>query len=445
MLHKLNLNYLVVGSLLFLILIVWVDPPFLPIYLLNIFTFASFFFVLNYSLKLKSYSYTNLALIVLIYSVFFVALYNAVSFYYKGNFYVFSEIDALNYHYFSTRMAAMPLGDSINYYLNHYAISDLGMVLILSSLYRLVESNLFFNIFNIITGVVTSLGIYRISRHLMMKKYAFICALSFSLSSYFIWFHASGIKESFMVLLVVFFFDQFYMFTQKNKRKNIIFAGLIALTLILFRPALMFFCIGSVVIGLLFSRKLTFKTLIGLIGAVILFVITFSFFEMAIQRFLMGGSYEQIIAAKRATGMVIGSLPFTYSVNILAQLIGPLPSLLPSFSPRLTLYSAGLIYRVLLSFAFWVAVYYIFKMRENKMYPLIFFALMEMASLVLILEGLELRKALPHLPIVYISAFWFFGNYKNKLLKRRLFIQRLFIIFSIVIIFILLFWNIGRI
>src|SRR5699024_4870810 len=136
----------------------------------------------------------------------------------------FSEADAFVYHDFAQEMSSMSWGYAIDYFLRYYRFEDLGMVLILSAVYSIAESNLLFNAFNIFVGVITAIGVFRISRYLMTEKYAFICALSFTISSYFVWFHASGLKESFMVMLVVLFFDQFYKYNYSNKRKNIIFA-----------------------------------------------------------------------------------------------------------------------------------------------------------------------------------------------------------------------------
>ena len=150
-----------------------------------------------------------------------------------------------------------------------------------------------------------------------------------------------------------------------------------------------------------------------------------------------------LIYAKESEGMIIGSLSFTYAVNILAQIIGPLPTLISAEKISLTFFASGLIYRVLLAFPFWLGIRYIFKTKSYKIYPLVIFVLMEMMALALLLEGLELRKALPHIPIVFIIAFWFLDKYDNKIIVFKRSKQfKLFFKFSMFLLaMIILFWN----
>src|SRR5690625_3857223 len=380
MFRRLNISYFIIGSLLFFSFIPWVEGEYVPLYIVNLSSFILYFLVLNYTPNLKVYRVRYLASIVLLYSASLVAIFNMLSFSYEGNFFVFSETDAILYHDFAQEMNTMSWSYSIDYFLRYYRFDDLGMVLILSTVYSIVESNLLFNAFNIITGVITAIGIFRISRYLMAEKYAFICAISFSISSYFMWFHASGLKESIMVMLVVLFFDQFYTYTYSNKRKNIISASIFALALILFRPALMFFCLGAVGLGGLLQQKASFKKIVTSLVVIIIVIASFSYLEATFERFLKGGDMRSVLASKEATGMIKGSIPFSYGVNILAQLIGPLPTVIPG-SDYLSFYSSGLIYRVLLAFPFWLGVYLAFRYKVRSAYPLIIFVLMEMISL----------------------------------------------------------------
>jgi len=147
--------------------------------------------------------------------------------------------------------------------------------------------------------------------------------------------------------------------------------------------------------------------------------------------------------ARAADGMIIGSIPFTYAVNTLSQLIGPLPTVVSSDKIHLMLYGPGLIYRVLLSFPFWLGVKYIYKSKNYILYPLVIFVLMEMSALTIIMEGLELRKALPHLPFVFIIAFWFLDKYDNKILvfKRPKRFQQLFKISMFILLIMIFYWN----
>ena len=45
------------------------------------------------------------------------------------------------------------------------------------------------------------------------------------------------------------------------------------------------------------------------------------------------------------------------------------------------------------------------------MYPLFLFAIMEMVGLCLVFDGLELRKAMPHVALFILCAFWYMDRF----------------------------------
>jgi hypothetical protein len=69
-----------------------------------------------------------------------------------------------------------------------------------------------------------------------------------------------------------------------------------------------------------------------------------------------------------------------------------------------------------------------------------------MISLLLILEGLELRKSLPHFFIIYIIAFWFLDKFDMtkaiQSVRSRQKIKVLFSFSSVIILFMIFVWNI---
>jgi len=73
---------------------------------------------------------------------------------------------------------------------------------------------------------------------------------------------------------------------------------------------------------------------------------------------------------------------------------------------------------------------------------MILFALFEMISLISIIEGLELRKSLPHLPFIYIIAFYYMDMYDLNKLNTRKYLSPIKINFLLILIFIIiLVWN----
>lgn len=448
MLLRLNKTYFILAWLLYSFFLFSTSNEFLPLYFLHILTFVAYVFVLADALKKKDdyYSKQNLLSTIFIFSSLIVIVYKYTSYKYNNNFFVFSEADALTYYKISLIMASMSVMESINYYLSYYNIDDLGAVLLTSMLYRFIESILFLNFTYIITGLITAFGIYRISSCFMSLKFAFVCSLAYSTSSFVLWFHSSGLKESAMCMLIVIFFDRYYLYIRKKAFIHLVYASLFLTTLLLFRPALIFFCIGAVVLGLVLQRKKGMSGAIVIILAFASIIGLYPIFESTYDRFLMGGDFNQMLTSKES--MIKGSTQFTYAVNLLAQLIGPLPTISPDTKVMLSFFSAGLIYKVLLSILFWAGVHYVFKLKAEMLYPLIFFAFFEMISLLLILEGLELRKSLPHFPMIYIIAFWFMDQYEStenfKDIKIRRRINSLFTLSSIAVFFLILAWNIRN-
>jgi len=370
-------------------------------------------------------------------------VFNLISNIYNQNYFVFSVADAVTYHNQALIMASKSFTNGIRYYLRYNSTEDLGAVLMISTLYRIIESNLFLNIFYVFVGILTAFGMFSISKNMMSVKNAFLCGLTYSISSFVLWFHASGLKESFMIMLVVLFFDHYYKYMRNTRIRHLVFASVILIPLMLFRPAILFLCLGAILISFFLMHKRTFSSFISVLLALLAIIFSSSYIEHTSNRYVPG-SVEQMIKIKESTGMVKGSKLFTYSVNIMAAAIGPLPTLLPNKKTTLSFYSVGLIYRIFLSFTFWFGIYYAYKTRSTTVYPLILFALMEMSSLVLILEGLELRKSLPHFPAIFIVSFWFLDTYnRNTIIKpqSKLRLERI-VNLSIIFFFILIIlWN----
>lgn len=445
MLKQIN-NFFVLSSLLIFLLLIG-KFEFVPIFIFNVFALISFYFIINWFYNTNStYSASKLGTVILIYSLFSVAILNAISYYFRGNYFVFSEVDASTYNMQAHAMASKPISESIKYfYSNGGNTEDLGAPLIISTIYRIVESNLMLNFFYILCNVFTAIALFRIGKRFMSIKYAFLSSLTFSISSYVIWFQASGLKETVLVMLIVLFYDQYYKYLSQRRILNIIFSATYLLALLLFRPAIMFFLIGSVIITFFLTRRKTFAQTFFILLLFILFIATSTYIQIISNKFLPGGDTSAMIESKEASGMVAGgSLPFSYSINFISQFAGPLPSIAIKDKMVLSIFSIGLIYRVLISLAFWIGAYYAYKRKVVVAYPLILFIIMEMASLFFILEGLELRKSLSHLPFVFLISFYFFdllrrNNVLSYRVKKRL---HSLVTFSLYFFFaVIIFWN----
>lgn len=446
MLSYLNKIYLFLSVALYFIFIPKITNDYVMILIINLLIVFSYFTVIYsiYKYKIQKFDRMGLFIIVFVYSLIFVGLYNISSHFYNENYFIFSDSDAIMYHDVGIIMSKMKFFESIDYFLNstRYSFDDLGMPIIVSSLYKFfTHSNIIINIFYILVGSLTALCIFSISKNIMSLKYAYITALSYSLTSFVMLFHTTGLKESFMVFLIVLFFDQYFKY---SKKRNVINLSLIISTLlllILFRPVVSIFLVSSISLGYLIANK---KKITAKIVFLLIFIILLLSLESLISilnRYLAGG-FELLIAARESQGSIIGSLPFTYSVNVLSQAIGPLPSIYSS-NNLITISSQGLIYRVLLAFPFWIGVVYIYKLQYYKIYPLVFFTIMEMVSLSLVMAGIELRMSMPHIVIVFIIAFWFLDKYDQNLIKfkkpKRF--KQYFKVSILIVVFLIFYWQ----
>jgi len=444
MIKSINIQFLIFSSLIYLFFLSNVSVELMPIYFVSFITVFVYYGVITKMATWDDESLTEQTLkyVVFIYSIVSVTVFNILSYVYQGNYFVFSERDALGYHIESIRMVSMSFWSGIEYFLGIYSYEDLGIVLVISTIYRLIESNLAFNAFNIIIGVITAVSIFRIGINIMEQRYAFLAALTYSISSFVQWFHASGLKESLMVMFVVLFYGQYYAFNNERKIRHITFMILIAMALLLFRPPLTYFCVISAGLAFFMTKQKGFVGFLFLCVVIVAIAMLSPVWESNYQRFLYSGDMNRVVEVKEAVGMIKGGIDFTYFVNIVAQLVGPLPSVSPDHSKHLSLYAVGGIYRVLLAVPFWFGVYYIAVQRLTILYPLIFFALFEMVSLVVLFEGLELRKSLLHFPSVFIVAFWFLNALDipdNQ--KKKDIIGVVLILSSIILSGIIIYWN----
>ena len=444
MLILINRVYLLGTAFLFLIFSLKLSTDFIYINIYAFMSFIIYFLMLKLNLSMPIKSFSNRVVVIFIYTALAIFMENFISYFYNDNYFMFSDTDAMLYHTKAVRMVQMPsLSSAIDDYLQDMGEDDLGMVLVLYPLYQLVESNLILNSFYLIVNLITSYSIFKIANNFMTEKYALLSSVAYSLSSFVLFFHSTGLKESFMVMLIVLSFDFYYRFTNSKNILYLLLSFLCLKAIMYFRPMLSAFIIGATGLGVLLSGET--KNSIRFI-AFSLFIVIFAVAGNSIMAEVddyMGGGIDGLIYARTIQGSIIGGLPFTYAVNILSEAIGPLPTII-SYKKVLTMfYTSGLIYRVLLSFPFWLGIFYIYKQRVSSLYPLALFVIFEMSGLTFLIDGLELRKALPHIPIVFIIAFWFLDKYDRGEIeiKRKKIFEIFFYISMSILIILIIYWN----
>lgn len=395
--------YLVIGLLLFGILTVSIQGTENYLLLINIFLVTSYGYLLYFSSQRNEEYFTmlKLGLTVFIYSTICVLLYYDLSFYYNNDIMVFCYSDASLYK--STVEKMYSDDDFLESFqrISRWGHDDWGAPVSMLAIYSIIPSKIFLNFVFIILGTVSSLSLFSIGKRIMHIKYAYIAALTFGISSYWIWFHSSFLKETIMVFIVIESFYFFYKFLDNKNYIHLILAILISLFLIFFRPAIIGFI--WVAYSAYFMTNSGNKVLWLFYTIIIISVALFtaSYMKDIFDNYTHGGDVTTIKS-------YIGVTRFSFMTNAVAALIGPFPNLvsIPVEIAYKHLYGPSLLLKYMLFVPFWYGLYYATRYKHLIILPLFVFCILEIISLVFINNGLVLRKAMPHVPIYIMCAIW---------------------------------------
>ncbi len=442
MLKDLIRYYFIIAALLFVIFAFAVTEDSSPIFFYH-FTVLVFYGLLMYYYstitKSSIFSTFNLLLIVGLFSGLIIFTNNLISYIYSGNFFVFSEGDASTYDYYGA--LANKSEASFKYVFSKWPYEDWGAIYLVSLMYKIEQSNLILNIFYWILGLFTATYLFRLASRFMSLKYAFLCSLAFSLSSYFQWFNSSGLKESMMVFLIIFAYHNYYKFYINKKFIFLIYFAISVFLLVFFRPVISVFIVLSIASGVIFGQKMSASKIAFIAIIIIIFIAGSAFLIEQRDKYITFNNTDELIAMKESEGMIKGTPTFTFMVNAIASLLGPFTTVNPDVKIILSFYTSGLIFKSLFSFAFFYGIFLVIKSRYKDMYPIIIFPLLEIISLVMLFEALELRKSLPHFPFIYIIAFYALNQIINysKLRKKR--INTINAVFVFMIFILTVYWN----
>jgi hypothetical protein len=410
----------------------------LTVLLLNIVSAMSFYFIIKQSIENKNYSWYNskrLSIILLWYSLAFVTLYNLFYYYETQSFFEFSARDTLQYDELARWMIrdGNLIGSIWDYITVGYRIDDLGAVVITSFAYLFYPSPLMFNVLNLIAGLITATSIFRISLFYMDRKYAYLTALSYGLSSFVIYLYSTGMKETFFVMIIVLSFERLRVFIEKRSFLQLFYALTLLSTIMFFRPVVMVMILFSVFTGFTLSKKKHYYIYI----IIIFFIAGFIFLgpnALEIANSVSTNS-EDVALSQQLTPNL-----FNYSNAVLASVAGPLPSYLPIIErEQQAFYSTGLGFRMLLTLFFILGLFLIMRERDIFLVTISLFTIVEMISLATILESFELRFSTPHYPLVYIISFYYLYRYgQNSVAKRD---NKIHFAFKLGVAILLLGWN----
>lgn len=409
------------------------------LYIVSLIVFILFGIVVSETCKRKINFFTkqNLIFTVFICSILEVILYQTLSLCIDGDTFVFSKVDALVYFNESMKMSKMGVKEGFDYISQTYNFDDLGAFAWISTIFRLVPSKFLLAFSYCVIGSLSAAMLFDIGRCLMPRRYAYMAALTFSIASFITVFHALCLKETIFLFLVIASFHSFFLFLRCKRVWYVTLTILYIASTLLFRvpvALLLTFSFGLTLV-FIYSKGLLVTMLSILL---VLFIYSSSFFTMTYNRYLAEGDVNRIIERKNELaggGGIINQL-----ADPLAALIGPFPSVAVKEIKRTPLNASGLLYRLLLAIPFVIGTYYIFRYKYKKMYPFVFFFLINVIGVAISVKGLEVRLSIPHLAMMYMVAFWWLALYDYRRIRLRASKAVINYCFFIVLI-ICLMWN----
>jgi hypothetical protein len=449
MLEKIIKSYICFGLLLYIVLGLTqvTNIECLITFLAMFIPFISFGVIL-YDIQGENTSYfnnRNLGVLVFLYSIFIIIIYYFLSYHFDKNLFIFSNVDGLYYYTRGMRLKDMPFFDSIIYTINSkWEYGDWGAFTWISSVFRIIPSQLFLGFVHCILGVITALNMFSIGQNIMPRRYAFFAALSFSIASFTLLMHSLTLKESLFVFLIVLSFRLFYDYLNKKTICSLIIAFILALLLVFFRVPVFLILVFSYIVTLILRRTNRVLSIVLIVLAGVLIVST-SYFDTTYEQYLRGGDVDLIIERKNELAMGGGIV--NQITDPISALIGPFPSIIPKIRTVTVLYSSGLLFRVLISGFFFLACYYAFIYRRVNLYPLIIFFLINSLGLIISVKGLETRLDFPHLPMMYIAAFWGISliDWQKRVRRHDIVSSKQYSVYIAMIIAICVLWNLRNI
>lgn len=412
---------------------------------LNIFTLFTFALVLWMSNRWAEVHFTckNLGITTFVYSLIFVGLYLLMSDYYSGNTFLFSEADARAYYNFSTSFLEKAWEEWIPFLKNHgWDFEDWGAPVALTMMLHFIPSKLFVNFCYIIMNTTGALCLFKMGKTIMTTRYAYLGALTYAISSYTLFFMGSFLKEEMLVFIVILSYFMLYMYMKHGRMEYLIGGGAISFLVVFFRPPIILF------IGMSYMMMLFFKTKNGALRYFVIFIVVIAsiaaigIIQYSADKYANGGDFTEQY-------YFVNTSLFQKVVLYAGAFIGPFPYLLQT-DEEITLksiYGAGLLFKFLLAYAFWKGLWHAARHKHMEVIPIYIFVVLEMLGLSISLDGLELRKAMPHVPFFVLTAFWYLDQLDNEtdetvtssssyIWSRKLYYVCMFIVFIAVSV-----WN----
>lgn len=363
------------------------------------------------------YSYGRLALTVFFYSIIFVIILLDASFYYTGNSYYWDYNDPWDYAVMDQLIVESETSffnqpEFIQKLRPRWGSDDWGASMSQSIFLNLIQSRYFLFFSQTVVGAIIAMLLFGFGKIIMKVEYAYLAALSYSISSFSIFYYSSYRKEIFMVLIVSACFWAFYKYLSNKNILFLILTLFMTFLMMFFRPAVT----GLLLIGIMSyfgGRKLNKNN-----AGPVIFVI---FAALAVASPIIMAELNSFSDELSRNENYVDTTPFGIATSTVGVLIGPFPKLLQLGDTKmshLAWYGPGLLLKFILFIAFWNGAVVCVKRWKVTILPLFAFTILEMLALAIMNDGLELRKAIPHISTFYMAAFWFLSKYDEKALQE---------------------------
>lgn len=365
------------------------------------------------------YSEKTLFFVVFLYSLMVGTIFMTVSYIYEGDTFLFSKADAMLYYEGSIRAYNVGFLENMAIIIRNWDFEDWGAFCFDSLLMSIIPDKLFLNFAYMLLGALSSVLLYRIGRHYMPDVYSFLGALAYGTSSFVIFFHCTFLKESLFVTIVICAMYNICKFFHKESNSAsigiVIFVGI----LFFFRPAVAAFIIMSCSIYYAVKLHGSALSLFIFLGVAVVFFVALQSMMNLADRY--SSSAEVKLMESGNDKAYSGG--FNTFVNLFGGFCGPFPTIFTKLggtpSP-IQFYASGLTYKLFLILPFGTGIFCVFKNKVLELFPLVFFILVEMFACGMIVASLELRKVMPHIPLIYIISFYGLSKWQETWMNRRL-------------------------
>lgn len=337
-----------------------------------------------------------------------------------GDIYGYNPIDADQYRNYGKIFQSNDFHQAIDYLRYNNGIDDFGYPLIIFFAKKICgDYFLLFVIFlNALVVAIGSSFLYKLSSCFLSMHHSIITALVWGIMPFAVYTTAAGLKENFFVFFIILSIYYLYKYIVHKHLYLLCLFFLFTLFTFLFRLVVGYAIVLSFLSYIVFSNKFVikyYKLSLVFIG----FVIFFSFGVIA--DFVInqrGYEYEvlETIATER-TGGIVGTI-----INNVAGFIGPIPNFVATDIEKLsyiTRYSFTPFLKMMISFYFWYAVYYILKNKKVILIPMLVLYVVNISMLIFTYYTLHDRYQWPHIPMfLLLSAYGYMKSQQVYNIKR---------------------------